>query len=638
MAKHSAVGILLFLIFGGDSLAQVRVKFKDVAWENDPKSTVVPEEWRDLDAVCLERRFTYDFNNQFERYNRQNAEVYVKLSLRSPRAVEDFRFIPVPILRGIDVTAIDCRITKLDGRVIDVRSKFLKRHETEIGNKYYPKGQYRLFEVPMLEPGDQFEYVIRFVNFPFPERFYFHTNLPTVSSRYQLIAMTRFEVLVSSEQGAPEPIQNEEFYSRHRKYEMKMLQPLLPVEGCLLHEAYPNIRQVVKPPFIEDNFWPSNWGAFYREIDQTQYRLNRSYDARMEETLRQLWSTIPEGNQLEKIKAFHAYVNQNMTLVKRRNDAPISFGNDLRFKQTTDRNLLLMYDDIFRRFDLPYRMIWASDRYLGNLDTTLLSDQIVPHRFFAVFVDDDTLFLAPKSQYRTYAFNEFPPEAIGQNSVWFHNDDDFNYDFFVLSKNTTADYRSVTIRSSRGVDGTYVADERLSGNYKFFLSSIYQNGKGVRSMTTSNNWLRTRPNGVQSVEMNLYTSPSERTAGFNYLLKEESEEIALSKWIDFYGLQLLKLNQTKPSCAVVYPLSGTEEYQLIIPKNTSYTLKSKELNAPGLATFETEVIEGLQEVIVRCTLTIEKDQFNKAELDALFDFLTRLRSYLDTTKVELSTP
>ena len=458
---HIKVLILILVIFSVDLVAQVSVRFKDVGWERNPMTTVVPENWRDRDAVCLERKFTYDFNNAFAPADRQFAELYVKLSLRSPSAIENFRFIPVPNLRGVDVTAIDARITKLDGRVIDLRSKFLKRHEWEGGTLFYPGDQFRLFEVPVLEPGDQFEYIIRFTNFPFPERFFFHSNLPTVQSVYELIALTRFSVLVSSENGAPEPEMSEEFYSMHRRYTLSMLDPLLPVEGCLMHEVYPSVRQVVKPPFMEANFWPSNWGSFYRQIDQTQYRLNLDYDARMEETLRNLWDSIPVGEQLEKIKAFHEYVNNHLDLVKRNSDAPISFGNDMRYRQTTSKSLLLMYDDIFRRFDLPYRMIWAGDRFSGGLDTTLLSDRIAPYKFFAVFVEDDTLYFTPKSEARTYGWNEFPPEAKGQTAIWFHTDDSFKYDFARMDNPTQSNYRRVTLRHSPGMEGTLTVDEQL---------------------------------------------------------------------------------------------------------------------------------------------------------------------------------
>jgi hypothetical protein len=616
-----------------DLLAQVSVRFKDVGWESNPMTTVVPENWRDLDAVCLERKFTYDFNNAFAPVDRQFAELYVKLSLRSQSAIDDFRFIPVPKLRGVEVIAIDARITKLDGRVIDLRSKFLKRHEWEGGTLFYPSDQFRLFEVPVLEPGDQFEYIIRFTNFPFPERFFFHSNLPTVQSEYELIALTRFNILVSSEYGAPEPEMNEEFYSVHRRYTLSMLDPLLPVEGCLMHEVYPNIRQVVKPSFMEANFWPSNWGSYYRQIDRTQYRINLNYDARMEETLRMIWDSIPVGEQLEKIKKFHEYVNNHLDLVKRRADAPISFGNDMRYKQTTSKSLLLMYDDIFRRFDLPYRMIWAGDRFSGGLDTTLLSDRITPHKFFAVFIEGDTLFFTPKSENRTYAFNEFPPEVKGQNAIWFHTDDSFKYDFAQIGKSTQSNYRLVTVRPSPGINGMLMVDERLFGNFKFYLAPFYRNETYISHQEDAISWLRKRPSRVQSAEILEYTGPNSKFTGFNYLLKEDSTRVDLSDWLDFYALELLKFSDSNAKCMIRYPLAGTEEYQLIISKSEFENVSRFSRSLPGMAEFKMETLTGERDVILQYTLTIQTDELGESGRVELFSFLNEVKQYLENNSI-----
>jgi hypothetical protein len=627
---------LLLVVFFVDLSAQVSVRFKDVGWDNDPMTTVVPENWMDLDAVCLERKFTYDFNNAFSPADRQSAELYVKLSLRSQSAIENFRFIPVPNLRGVDVTAIDARITKLDGRVIDLRSKFLKRHEWEESTTYYSIEQYRLFEVPVLEPGDQFEYIVRFANFPFPERFYFQSNLPTVQSVYELIALTRFNVLASSENGAPEPKVDEEFYSVKRSYRLDSLEPLIPLQGCLMHEVYPNVRHVVQPSFMKANFWPSNWGSFYRQIDQTQYRLNRTYDARMEETLRIIWDSIPEGEQLDKVKHFHHYANQHLEIVKRRPDAAISFGNDMRYGQTTAKNLILMYDDIFRRFDIPYRMVWAGDRFKGSLDTTLLSDRVTPHKFFAVFVGGDTLFITPKNETRTYGFDELPPEANGQNAIWFYADDSFKYDFAPIRKSTQSNYRLVTVRSSPAIPGTFIVDEQLYGDYKFYLAPFYLNKSSILPQSEVFSSLRTRPSRVESAELSLYTDPSNEFAGFNYLQKETSRQIALAHWVDFYALELLKYEEIKTDCMIRYPLYGTEEYHLVVPKLAFEKESPFSRSLPGMAEFKLETEIGEREVTLRYTLTIEVNELEENNKVELLSFLSDVKEYLNKNTIVLS--
>ena len=631
---YTILGLAAFL---GELSAQVQVRFKDVSWNSDPKTTVVPMEWRDRDAVCLERKFTYELNNTFGQYNRQSAELYVKLNLRSEYAVETFRFIPIPNLRGVEVLAIDARITKLDGRVIDVRSKFLKRHEWELGTVHYPTDQFRLFEVPMLEAGDQFEYFIRFADFPIPERVYFHSNLPTVKSIYELIALTSYELHVSSENGAPEPVQSEEFYSVYRVYEMQMLDPLYPVEGCLMHEVYPNVRQVVEPPFIEANLWPSNWGSFYRQIDRTQYRLNQDYDRRMEETLRQIWQNVPEGEQLEKIKRFHQYVNRHLQVVKRRSDAPISFGNDMRYGQTTAKNLLLMYDDIFRRFDIPFRMIWAGDVFRGNMDTTLLSDQITPHRFFAAIVDGDTLFFTPKSETRTYSINEFPPEAKGQDAIWFHAVESFKYDFARLPEQSNANRRLVTIQASPGMDNTLSADERLHGDFKHFLAPYYNGIESQDATLAEFSWIRTRPSGVQSVEIERYTSPDNEFSGFTYLMKEDKDSASLFHWLDFYALQLLNEDFSIRDCIWRYPLFGTEEYQLFLPRSSLEGLSEMSLEIKGIVHFHSEVLMADEKSRAVFVLSIEKNAFSAVEREAILDFLGKVETYLKNHYIDFQT-
>lgn len=628
------IWIVALIGIGSQVFGQISVRFKDVAWREDAKSTVVPEEWLDREVVCLDRIFTYKLENAFGPADRQSAELYMKLSLRSQQAVDHYRYIPVPNVHGAEVSALDCRITKLDGRIIDVRSRFLKRHEVKDRlNGSRADAEYRYFDVPMLEPGDQLEYVIRFINFPFPERVYFHSDIAIVNSVYKLIAMTRFDVLTSEEMGAPSPEEFEEFYNVHRIYTMKNLEPIREEPGMRFHESYPHIRNVVVPSFIEDNFWPQEWGSFYREIDQIQYQLNRNYDARMEETLRQIWDSIPTGAQYEKIRAFHHFVNRQMNVVKRNPNQPVSFGNDMRYRQTTERNLLLMYDDVFRRFDLKYFMIWAPDKNKGDLDTTLLSARVVPNRFFAVIVGSDTVFITPRTESVTFSINDVPPSACGTHAIWFNNDDLFNHLILPIYCPANESVRKVSLDLTSRFEDNLLTQEFINGSYKYDFSPLLFN-RSIREATFWD-WFSPFPDNSNSAEIQRVSSPSDSILRLEYITRVEGSEIKLAELIHPWVIQVIPLGGSPRKHDFYHPLQGVEEFEIILSETQTFSGNDFVLKG-DFGSFECRVEKSPSGTAILIRLVTETDKLNPEEFADWVGFLSEIQAFLSREMIWLN--
>ncbi len=410
---------LLFLIFGTWlTSAQDRIRYRDIVWPIDSHDVFVPQKWAEEPAVILERVIRYQKYRARSRFSGKEYEIYYKIKFQKPRGVEQFRYFFIPYMPQTSLDRLDARLTKPDGRVADFDARFFKNKRIREPVSGFSPDQFLIFEVPTVETGDQLELFCRYQGHPLPRHVYFDDYLPIVRSTYVLTHPGYYPFLYTSHHGAPEAWHKEKFYRQHYKWQMEQVPPRRQ-EGFFCPALYlPHVEQVFAPTFQDEYGWPLDWWIYLRQLNRLQTEVNQRYDKTLEKFLQNLWQTIPPQEVKARIKAVHDYINEHLTLT--RYPRGINIGNDLNHGRICPDVLNLFYDDLLRRFDIPYRLVLARERSRGPLDTGLVSLDQISHTFYEF---TDTLtgerhYLIPQQWEGSYALDELPGDLLGTQAVF----------------------------------------------------------------------------------------------------------------------------------------------------------------------------------------------------------------------------
>ena len=397
---------------------QDRIKYKDIVWPVDSHNIFVPEKWADEPAVILDRVVRYQRYEARNQFSGKEYEVYYKIKFQNNEGAEQYRYFFIPFVPNTTLDRLDARLTKPDGRVADIDAKFFKNKRIQEDVSGFSAERFIIFEVPTVESGDQLELFWRYQGHPLPQHMYFDDYLPVVRSTYVLTHPEYDPYGYSPYLGAPKAAQKEEFFRQEYKWQMTELKARRKEEHFIPALALPHIEQAFSPTFQDDYGWPLEWWIFLRQLDRLQEDVNARYDKILEAFLQDLWRPIPPYQITARIKAVHDYFNKHLTLTKY--ERGINIGNDLDYGRIHPDALYLFYDDLLRRFEIPYRLVLAKERSRGALDSTLVSLDEISHAFFE-FTDTTSgrsHFIIPMQWEGKYALDELPGDLLGTEAVF----------------------------------------------------------------------------------------------------------------------------------------------------------------------------------------------------------------------------
>jgi len=397
--------------------AQDRIRFKDIAWPVDSHNIFVPEEWSEKPAVILERVIRYQRFQSRNKFTGKEYELYYKIKFQNNDGAETYRYFFIPKVPQTEIDRLDARLTKPDGRVADFDSKFFKDRVINTPVSGFSPELFTIIEVPTVESGDQLELFWRYQGHPLPQNVFFDDYLPTVRSTYLAVHPEYFPLIFSNLYGCPEPKYKEEYYRQEYRWRMEYLPPRRGEAYFSPARYLPHIQQAFAPQFADNYGWDLEWWIYLRQLDRAQLDLNARYDKRLEALLDEIWKDIPTENTLDRIKAVHNYINKNVRLTKY--PRGINIGHDLQYGRIHPDALYLFYDDLFRRFDLPYKLILAKEKNRGPLDSSLVTLDQISHAFFQ-FSDrkGQSHFVMPLQWSGSYALNEIPGSVLGTEAVF----------------------------------------------------------------------------------------------------------------------------------------------------------------------------------------------------------------------------
>jgi hypothetical protein len=631
MSVVQRIFLWLALGWGFMSVAQEqRMRYKAYFWPERIHYEVVPEAWLEEDAVMLQRTLRHRLSADDPFNSTNQMEYYYLIKLLSQRGVEQYAKIFIPVRRGTVVSHVAVRIYKPDGRVADFNGKYFKSRVLPVSTGPIEGDRYVVLDIPTAEKGDELEIYFRYEGYGLPVQIFFHDYLPILRSEYIGQRATKFEVQYKGYNGVPLPDEKTEYFELKQRWVLENLPAYRPEPGAWAVEEYPYLDFALKPSYLYLTNWKHNWTAFFSQLEQNQLQYNNRYDKRLERQLKALWAPLPPNNALVRLEAFHHYVGSRINVVPRVDGQMVNLGNDLEYGRMSQENLLLLYDDIIRRFDLDYELIFAKSKLRGPLDTALLSLDHVSHYLFRVRVDGQSYYLPVPVAGQVFPFNTVPVELQGTMSVVVGHEHKGAFSVEVLPQTSTSVseiVRKAEIMIPMQSSDLQITEEgRYSGQYFprlwGVMSRKYQNPAMEQRRQAVLFKLMPQLFSFDIAEVKADSSGSSFSSSYMLRYPAVVEHSDSVKFVDLAPLLYLPFDSVALESrrfAYHYPYPGHQvlEYRFLAPSGFHFSESNEGMRQEaldGIGSLQMEISGSGSEALLRLHLFVEKEKFSPAEL------------------------
>lgn len=605
-------------LFLGLSCGQVWAQsFSDYEWKNEMISTTeIPEEYTDVDAVLINNETysrgsfsgTFPYIQQLTTYRIQR---HVKI--QKEEALEDFNRIILRKFKGIladyiQYKYVDVRVRKAKtGEVKNYNVRQLSQPKlTEEDDLYGSKDDLFIYEIPDLEVGDELETVtVTESKFPDGGRMVnLYGAYPTLNASYSISVPLKVKLKGSSYNGMPNPNVRNTSTNRIYKWEMKNLRavPEANSTGTIFQNDLESfIYELNFDAFRQDqlSFKVENYADkilqysedFLKARVRKKKKLEEFYNNLFTEGAKMFGKKLEDLQAIEKVYLLNEHIAKKVKIInKELEDFEKSEGIEyfLLNGKVDQRNLKRIYRDFFERFEIPYYVAIAKNRFNGPFDLTFVSDAQISDYFF-IFKNGES-FLSingmgglnelPWSYYNTNCymrditdrgatlqkinFGDAPLKDIKNNKRSVRAQVQVNLDKNSITQKVSNSYSGLYARGSRGnIVHAHKADSLKKAMQQSFDYSFRAYDKIKATVTNTK---------VDKFE----TSPLAKFAfKFSYdvtvenLLKQDGEKYKVSAE-EFLGHSIRYVaNADKRTLDYHVPFLGTdkEEYFLVFDKN-----------------------------------------------------------------------
>lgn len=409
-------GFLIASLFFACSWQLSAQSFGDYKWKGEMAPTPeIPAEYADADAVIINNE-TYSrgsFSGTFpliEQLATYRTQVHVKI--QTEEGLEDYNRVIIQRFRGriadfVQYKTVDIRVRKLNGDVKDYEVRDLTQPELKEGDDLYEsKDDLFIYEIPDLAVGDELE-TITIIESKFLDQgriVNLYSEYPTLKASFGISVPLKVKLDGRIYNNMPSPNIRNTSTNRILSWEMSNLKavPEANSSGTIFQNDLEYfIYELNFDAFRQDqlSFQVKNYADQILQYSEDFLKVRVRKKKKLEEFYEQMFANgakafgkKPEELQaIEKVYMLNEYVAKKMKMIGRElEDFEKSEGVDyfLINGKTDRRNLVRIYRDFFERFDIPYYVAIAKNRFSGPIDLGFVSNTQIGDYFF-IFKNGD---------------------------------------------------------------------------------------------------------------------------------------------------------------------------------------------------------------------------------------------------------
>ena len=437
--------VIIFFIF---SLHTFLFSQKDYKWPAVQSVTRdIPAQFANADAVILRQYEERESKTDPATGLFSRNIIKRRVKILTTKGIDTYARIVIPQKDNMVIEVLDARTIKQDGTVVDLNASDIRELEFSdfnLSDTY----RYRLFAVPGLEVGDEFEMICiqSGTTIELRDDVYLHTYLPVLHTEFVLNVDKQFLVYSNYYNAMPKPQVTENLSEIRIAWQLKNLDGLYDERYTIPALSLPFLMyeislEALLPTEVRPK--PDTWLELMKIVHSYLNRAMRINKARMRTHVQAALGNKTYNSTLDHIKHLHHFINDHFT-IRPVSDKEKENTLDYFFeKRIADQEILILfYKFIFEEYKQKYYIAAGRSRYAGPFRTDFPSLLQISDIAFVAEAGAVIHTFFPPTPYSTFAMDEVPPYLQGTP-------------LFLISPDNTKDFKSLDLPKTHYKNNTY---------------------------------------------------------------------------------------------------------------------------------------------------------------------------------------
>lgn len=437
-----------------------------IVWSQEESSTQVdfgeakefveiPEEFQDEDAVMvfkeeviecdfdadffvsfalmldnLESR-DVDYNSLLTSYSGLIVyKVHKRFRILTKNGLDEYSFVNIEDFKNADIISLDARTIKPDGTIHELESEDILEVDITTGSGMMKGGSVKKrFAIPGVEIGDEIEviYEVEGHGMFLVEDFYFHSNIPVLSSNLTLKLRSGIYPQLYYYNGAILGKDTVEGNYAVYTWNIENLPGFINTANSRKSGELPFVRLVTKEIKIKINtieqtipIIPDSWDDVFNSIESSYLdkgiRNNRA--GYVKTFLKELEHSNPDASNFELFYKFYCYVQDSVEVRNLKEwERSYKSGYYLNKRFIDHKGLYKLYIKALKILDVDYNLCLATKKTNPQIDTSIVNPYYFSNYLLLIHNDDKSFYLYPSTNYRKYVIDEIPVSVEGTRAL-----------------------------------------------------------------------------------------------------------------------------------------------------------------------------------------------------------------------------
>ncbi len=357
-------------------------------------------------------------------------KVHKRFRILTKDGLDKYSFVTVENHKNAEIVSLDARTIKPDGTVHDLESEDIKEIDITRASELAGGGDAKKrFAIPGVEIGDEIEvvYEVKGHGMFLVEDFYFHTNIPILSSNLTLKLRLGIYPQMYYYNGAILGRHSVEKNYAVYSWSSHNLPGYSNTANSRKSGELPFVRLVTKEIKIRINtiektipIMPESWDDVFSSIedDYMDEGIRNNRAGYVKSFIKQLEDDNPDASNFELFYKFYQYVQDSVEVRSLKEwEESYKSGYYLHKRFINHKGLYKLYRKAFKLLDIDYNLCLAVKKTKPQIDTNIISPYYFDHYLFILHNEDKSYYLYPSTKTKKYVIDEIPVSVEGTRAL-----------------------------------------------------------------------------------------------------------------------------------------------------------------------------------------------------------------------------
>jgi len=496
MSPNKTGLLLLFLaIFLAQSaFGQRKKKTNEYKWpQSKPRNSTIPDSLKGEDAVMVfqYKIITHEIVDLANWRTRTTESVRSKIKIQTPEGLEYYSKLLFRKSPEFKLDMLDARVIKPSGEIVNLSRAEIKKLDYRDSENLEESLEELRFFIPNVEIGDDVEmiYTISRPSLKLAKDVFFHSHLPTLTSTITIVSSKVLNTQIRQYNGPGKPQKTEDLENFSFFWKVKGLRGFDGHKWGIPKKELPYLTYAIRSLVLtnggQTKSYPlvaNNWAEIRDAYDNTfsdKELMGRPEAAYFDTYMQRVVKRSKEGHPNNQAKYVFSSIIDSLEITELMDvEANNPSGYFLMNEQIDNRNLHILYRNVFKYLKVPYKIGLARSRYQGRIDGKFISPHSISHVFY-MFLDSAGYrqYLFPGNIEKKYYLNEIPWVVQGTQATFYEGNDNSPNPAVTQLKLVKDEY-SKTFTNTTGEINIDLETNKTTGRFREILNGTVYSWSG----------------------------------------------------------------------------------------------------------------------------------------------------------------